>query len=376
MRVTRALEQPADKAEVFTDASGKATPVPVLDNTGVTGKYISSEGKKGDAVWSTRAKWTLLGGTIEGEPVTLAILDHPSNVGYPTHWHARGYGLFAANPLGDKQFNEPKDFNFTLEPGKSVTFKYRVLILGGAATPDRIERESKAFAQDGHRASRGVMPTAARPTTREKLERVARVAQAAGVQGVLLAGHHNIAWLTSGRANRIDAQPRDRHGAAARRRRRPPLRPRQRHRDAAAPRRGARRPRLRADRVSRGPRIRIRRAPCARRAACSATAPRSAPTGRCPETTVVEAGAVARARAAHRRRHRALSRARPRGGADARQRVPRAHARRRRARHRARDHGRRRSACARARSSRSSARTSGCATTAIPSRPPRRGSPS
>src|SRR5205085_9523555 len=67
MRVRRELEQPADKAEVFTDASGKATPVPVLDNTGVTGKYISSEGKEGDAVWSTRGKWTLLGGTVEGE---------------------------------------------------------------------------------------------------------------------------------------------------------------------------------------------------------------------------------------------------------------------------------------------------------------------
>jgi antitoxin VapB len=39
----------------------------------------------------------------------------------------------------------------------------------------------------------------------EKLDRVARVAHAAGLQGVLLAGHHNIAWLTSGRANRIDA---------------------------------------------------------------------------------------------------------------------------------------------------------------------------
>jgi Methane oxygenase PmoA len=149
MRVTRALEQPADKAEVFTDASGKATAVPVLDNTGVTGKYVSSEGKEGDAVWSTRGKWTMLGGTVDGEPVTLAILDNPSNPGFPTHWHARGYGLFAANPLGDKQFNEPKEFNFTLEPGKSVTFKYRILILGGPSTPDRIEREYKAFAQEG-----------------------------------------------------------------------------------------------------------------------------------------------------------------------------------------------------------------------------------
>ena len=39
----------------------------------------------------------------------------------------------------------------------------------------------------------------------EKLDRVVRVAKAAGVEGVLLAGHHNIAWLTGGRANRIDA---------------------------------------------------------------------------------------------------------------------------------------------------------------------------
>jgi Xaa-Pro aminopeptidase len=38
----------------------------------------------------------------------------------------------------------------------------------------------------------------------EKLDRVARLAQSAGLQGVLLAAHHNIAWLTSGRGNRID----------------------------------------------------------------------------------------------------------------------------------------------------------------------------
>jgi hypothetical protein len=145
LRVTRALEQPADKPETFTDASGKPTAVPVLDNTGVTGKYLSSEGKAGDAVWSTRAKWTLLGGTVDNEPVTLAILDHPSNPGYPTHWHARGYGLFAANPLGDKELNEPAPFNFTLEPGQSATFRYRVLVVSAAPSHDRVEREWTAF---------------------------------------------------------------------------------------------------------------------------------------------------------------------------------------------------------------------------------------
>src|SRR5258708_16004116 len=148
MRVARGLEQPSDKPEVFTDASGKATAVPVLDNTRATGKYVSSEGKQGDAVWGTRGKWNMLSGTVDGEPLTVAILDHPSNPGYPTHWHARGYGLFAANPLGDAIFNE-KPFNLTLEPGASVTFKYRVLILAGRSTPDRIEHESRAFAQEG-----------------------------------------------------------------------------------------------------------------------------------------------------------------------------------------------------------------------------------
>ena len=39
----------------------------------------------------------------------------------------------------------------------------------------------------------------------EKLDRVVRVAQAARAAGVLIAAHHNIAWLTSGRHNRIDA---------------------------------------------------------------------------------------------------------------------------------------------------------------------------
>ena len=146
MRLARVLEQPADKPEVFTDASGKATRVPVLDNTGVTGQYVSSEGLKGDAVWGTKGRWTLLGGTVESEPVTLAILDHPSNPGFPTRWHARGYGLFAANPLGEKAFPEGKTaFNLTLEPGQSKTFRYRVLILSGAARPDAIEREYAAF---------------------------------------------------------------------------------------------------------------------------------------------------------------------------------------------------------------------------------------
>ena len=39
----------------------------------------------------------------------------------------------------------------------------------------------------------------------DKLQRLARVAGEGGFGGILLAAHHNLAWLTSGRHNRVDA---------------------------------------------------------------------------------------------------------------------------------------------------------------------------
>lgn len=148
MRVARELELPYDKAEVLTDETGKPAPKPVKDNTGVSGMYTSSEGKTGDAVWGTRARWMMLTGTIQNNPVTVAILDNPKNPNFPTFWHARGYGLFAANPLGEKVLPEgKKDFDLTLEPGKSATFTYRVVILDGQAQPQDVEKAYKEFAK-------------------------------------------------------------------------------------------------------------------------------------------------------------------------------------------------------------------------------------
>jgi len=148
MRVARQLEQPSNEPLVFTDIAGRATPVPVMDNTGVTGEYLSSEGKKGDAVWGTRGRWTILAGSIGPQPITIAMIDHPKNPGFPTYWHARGYGLFAANPLGQKVFSEGREtMNFTLAPGASATFRYRILVVDAVAPADRIEREYAAFAR-------------------------------------------------------------------------------------------------------------------------------------------------------------------------------------------------------------------------------------
>jgi len=140
IRVARGLELPSTEEVVLTDASGNPTTVKKMSNEGVTGNYISSEGIKGDSVWGTKARWMDLYGYIGDEKVSLVIGDHPNNPGYPTYWHARGYGLFSANPFGAFDFTKGKEsMNFSIGNGKSATFRYRVIISSNEHfTEDRI----------------------------------------------------------------------------------------------------------------------------------------------------------------------------------------------------------------------------------------------
>jgi 3-keto-disaccharide hydrolase/methane monooxygenase PmoA-like len=87
---------------------------------------------------------------VDDAPVTVAILDHPRNVGFPASWHARGYGLFAVNNLGRKVFRSAEEpLVFRLASGESTTFRHRVLILSGAATPAQIEASYRDFQTAG-----------------------------------------------------------------------------------------------------------------------------------------------------------------------------------------------------------------------------------
>ncbi|MRI01164.1 hypothetical protein GH721_11545 [Kriegella sp. EG-1] len=147
IRTARELEHPSDGPVTLSDANGNKTDVPVTDNTGVSGQYLSSEGITGADVWGTRAKWMALTGTINKNDVTVMIMDQPNNIGYPTYWHARGYGLFSANPLGPKAFTNGKEppINFTLEPNTEVTFSYRIAVLDGIKDSTELETEFKKF---------------------------------------------------------------------------------------------------------------------------------------------------------------------------------------------------------------------------------------
>ena len=148
IRVARELEQPSQQADVFVDAHGNETKVPKVDNTGVSGRYIASNGLQGDSVWSSKGKWTTLKGKKKGKHITIGIIDHPGNLGYPTYWHARGYGLFAANPLGRKVFsNGREELNFALHPKQSVTFNYRVVIASSDISNEQMNQLAKEFAR-------------------------------------------------------------------------------------------------------------------------------------------------------------------------------------------------------------------------------------
>jgi hypothetical protein len=99
-----------------------------------TGKMVNAEGKAGEKlVWGKPSPWVDYDGQLDGATVGIAIFDHPSNPGYPTHWHARSYGLFAANIWGLHDFynDKKKDGSMTLDPGKSWRFRYRVVIHPG-----------------------------------------------------------------------------------------------------------------------------------------------------------------------------------------------------------------------------------------------------
>ncbi len=113
-----------------------------------TGKAVNSEGESGAAIWGKHARWVDYSGTIDGKAVGIACFDHPSNLRHPTTWHARDYGLIAANPFGLSDFEKkPKGTgDHTIKKGESLTLRYRWLFHTGDAAAAKVEEKWKAWA--------------------------------------------------------------------------------------------------------------------------------------------------------------------------------------------------------------------------------------
>ena len=97
------------------------------------GHIVNSAGATDAKVWGQRADWVDYYGNVNGENAGVAIMDSPKSFRHPTYWHARTYGLAAANPFAIREFsNDPaKDGSWTIQQGETLTFRYRVVIHHG-----------------------------------------------------------------------------------------------------------------------------------------------------------------------------------------------------------------------------------------------------
>ena len=110
------------------------------------GHIVNSDGLMDTEAWGKRAPWVDYYGPVQGKTSGIAILNHPSSYRFPTYWHVRTYGLFAANPWGVRDFtgNAEQLGSDTFAPGKSFTLRYRVLFHKGDAKEAKV---AEAFAK-------------------------------------------------------------------------------------------------------------------------------------------------------------------------------------------------------------------------------------
>jgi len=122
---------------------------PELDSP--PGHMVDSNGAEGEqSIWGTQADWVDYYGSVEGELLGIAILDSPQSFRHPTYWHARAYGLFAANPFGLSYFKKDLKQNgsWSIRQGGSIRFRYRVLIHHGDYKQAHVAEAYQRYAQE------------------------------------------------------------------------------------------------------------------------------------------------------------------------------------------------------------------------------------
>ena len=114
------------------------------------GHIVNSNGVRDGQTWGKRAQWCDYYGPVEGKTVGIAIFDHPTNPRHPTWWHVRDYGLFAANPFGQHDFEsltDKKAGDLTVPAGKSVTFRYRFYLHEGDEVQAKVAEKYQEYAK-------------------------------------------------------------------------------------------------------------------------------------------------------------------------------------------------------------------------------------
>ena len=112
----------------------------------VTGAYLGSDGKTGDAVWGTRGPWMALTGTLEGETVTDRHLRPPEEPGPPDVVARARVRALRGQPVRSAGLrSEATPHPDTLPAGAAFTFRHRILVRTGRLTHDGLQQEHQRF---------------------------------------------------------------------------------------------------------------------------------------------------------------------------------------------------------------------------------------
>jgi hypothetical protein len=111
------------------------------------GKITNAEGINDDAAWGKASPWVDYTGPVAGKTVGIAVLNHPDSFRYPTTWHVRTYGLFAANPFGWHDFGQKERGDYTIPAGGSIRFRYRAILHEGDTTSANIPEAFRSYAE-------------------------------------------------------------------------------------------------------------------------------------------------------------------------------------------------------------------------------------
>ena len=150
-----------DKEVVFGDTKEGSFGVRTAGTVDVDkkkgGRIVNAEGLADAEAWGKPSPWVDYYGPISEETLGIAIMNHPSSFRYPTHWHVRTYGLFAANPFGLHDFynDKSKDGSHRMMPGDSFTLRYRVVLHAGDAAAGKIAERFAAYAKEDPAATAG-----------------------------------------------------------------------------------------------------------------------------------------------------------------------------------------------------------------------------
>lgn len=121
-----------------------AAPLAVTARKG--GQILNSRGQHDKAAWGQPAEWVDYTGPIGGKTVGVAILNRPGSFRFPTTWHVRDYGLFAANPFGWHDFGQAGSGAYTVASGDSIRLEYRVILHEGSTQDAGMAARFQAYA--------------------------------------------------------------------------------------------------------------------------------------------------------------------------------------------------------------------------------------